>query len=725
MHTCAAVASSHFSLTIPKHELPAFHGLDLQCQQEVRARLRIMARLIEAKKVGRIGVAIAAEAPGLGLSTQSTRRLYDEFRKGIDDPKARGGRIFQPMDWRILINYAKFPDADDLGLPGEFVEWWQELCEERQRKCAPARRELLRAWRTRWIMRRGKKERLEAIPGYEEWPKAENGREYPRGWSEATLYRCKPSRFHLTANRVGRTAAQAHTPLVYTSRANLWVGSHYMVDDMWHDFFVNCFTEKQAGRPLELFSHDLYSARKVRWGVRVRTRKDDGSYNALTEKMTRYILAATLYQDGYSPRGTVMVGEHGTAAWNEEIEQAMREASGGLVTTQRSGMTGAVAHAGQYPGLSKGNFRMKASLESGNNFTHNEFDALPGQTGMDVAHRPEQLDGQLRNNAMLLAAYQQLPEQRRELLQFSLLELNQFMSVATEIYGNIENYTDHDLNDWIECGHVVNEFFFDGRWVDQRALLGQDEEMRAMFERGIESGTIKTRPRKMSRREAWDRQAGDLIKLPGYGVVAILGSDLAVERKVIDGQFVFEDAEVGPGYHRYFSTAFDPEGRRIELRDGETYQAFVNPFAPDALFVCNAKGGYIGECKRTTIPGREEVDAVQRACGAAAKRESDRLQPLRARHMAEAREKARRQGNNARVAGDAPVTPEEKQEARDQARTARATARFGSAVAASRNATSVAPATEAETPQPVIEETWHVTKDEPNPTLEETWTIPQ
>ena len=67
-------------------------------------------------------------------------------------------------------------------------------------------------------------------------------------------------------------------------------------------------------------------------------------------------------------------------------------------------MTGAKAHAGQYPGLSRGNFRHKASLESSNNLTHNVFASLPGQTGKDVEHRPEQLDGMLRHNNALLAA---------------------------------------------------------------------------------------------------------------------------------------------------------------------------------------------------------------------------------------------------------------------------------------------------------------------------------
>src|SRR5581483_1258346 len=257
---------------------------------------------------------------------------------------------------------------------------------------------------------------------------------FPYGWSIDNLLRFAPTKFELKATRIGRSAAKSHRPLVYTTRKGLWVGSHYMLDDMWHDFFINSFAEKQAGRPLELFSHDLFSARKVRWGIRVRTMREDGKHNQLSERMTRMVLAATLYLDGYSKKGTVICAEHGTAAVREAVERALHDMSNGLVTVARSGMEGATAHGGQYPGISRGNFRFKASLESSNNLVHNVFAALPGQTGKDRQHQPEELPALLKNNENLLAARDQLTEERRSLLQFPILELNQFMLVAQEFY---------------------------------------------------------------------------------------------------------------------------------------------------------------------------------------------------------------------------------------------------------------------------------------------------
>ncbi len=640
---------------IPKHELPDFSRYPDECKREVRRLMNAMARLVACAGRG-IGSACAEEAAKFDISAKRMRTIYDAYLVG---------------GWRALINRRKFPDPAE-NLPFEFLEFWKTLCEENKRKSEPASRELIRGWRTGYIMRRGKKVKLDSIPGYKERPEAAPGKDHPTGWSYRNLLRHAPTRFEIVAARIGADAAAAHRPLVYTGRKGLWVASHYMFDDLWHDLFVNTFVEKQHGRPLELFSHDLCSARKVRWGIRVRTRKEDGSYQGLAERMTRMILTATLFLDGYSLRGTVLVAEHGTAAIpgatyerdreiiREGLDLMLWEASGGLITVERSGMQGAAAAAGQYSGISKGNPRRKASLESSNYLVHNEFAALPALTGKDVATRPEELHGLLKHNAALLAAYDQLSPSRRERLDFPMLEVNQFLEVAQDIYANIENYTEHDLVDWEECGHVVNEFLFDNRWVDQRAIMNLEPEVRAMFETLIESGKVQTRPRRMSRREVWDAGAGELVKLSGFGVVAILGEDLGVERKMRDGMFQFADAEVGPGIHRFYSRAIDAYGAQIELPEG-AYKTFVNPFAPDTLFVCDLKGGYIGECSRTRRAQNDDPQAVARACGAAEGREAEMLEPFRKRGMDAAREKLARHKNNARVVGDAPITPEEKE----------------------------------------------------------------
>src|SRR5581483_3557781 len=169
--------------------------------------------------------------------------------------------------------------------------------------------------------------------------------------------------------------------------------------------------------------------------------------------------------------------------------------------------------------------------------------------------------------------------------------------VAQEFYRAIEQDCDHDLEGWIESGHVDQELLIAGQWVSQVKLLSDPAQSQLALAL-VETGQISARPRKLSRREVWDRGAGELVPIPGYGVCAILGDDLACERKVRSNMFEFEDREVGPGVHRYESIAVTPHREEIRLADGETYQTFVNPFAPETLFVRRANGAYVGECRR-------------------------------------------------------------------------------------------------------------------------------
>ena len=207
------------------------------------------------------------------------------------------------------------------------------------------------------------------------------------------------------------------------------------------------------------------------------------------------------------------MAEHGTAAVRgktrkdketaiiirEGLDKALYEMSGGLITVERSGMEGAAAHAGQYPGLPRGNFRMKASLESSNNLDHNVFAMIPGQTGKDVAHRPEQLNGMLDHNRDLLLASRFLSPESAKMLDYPILSDLEYHALAHELYGNIDEDTDHELDDWEECGHVVTELeIAPGHWMPQSEVL-KSPEAAALVRQLLEAGRMNSRPRKMSR----------------------------------------------------------------------------------------------------------------------------------------------------------------------------------------------------------------------------------
>lgn len=520
---------------------------------------------------------------------------------------------------------------------------------------------------------------------------------YPMGWSKANLRRYRPTDLELTAMRKGMAPAAAYRRQVHTGRRGLYVGSHYMFDDMWHDLMVNTLTERQAGRPLELFSHDLFSARKLRWGVRVRTQREDGTANGLTEDMTRYILAATLHLDGYHPeRGTVLVAEHGTAAIREGIETALRDLTGGKITVERSGMQGDAAHAGQYPGIRRGNPRMKASLESSNNLVHNVFAHLPAQTGKNRDDRPEHLPALLEENDRWLALYDRLAPRHRELITFGLLELNEFTRIAQELYAQIEDDTEHDLTHWIECGLVVEEFHTAAGVVTRDMLMAQGQAQVDAVMTLVETGLIVPKARKMSRREAWATGCRELVPLSGAGVVAILGADLALEKSMRHGEFEFEDAATGPGVHRYEGVIFDDRGKPVRLKE-DRYQIFANPFALDWLFVCDARGAYLGQAKRIPDAHRGDIEAVHRAMGAAAAETAERLLGVRLRHADKANEKEARTRINEDLEAGAPVTEDETRAARQDARREAQAKKLGAAVVQARRAEAAAAAQEAPT----------------------------
>lgn len=634
-----STASALFAVHVPAKDLPAFYALQERNQERIKLLFQAFQTINEAPTLTHGYDLAAAQLAGQrGYSAKRLRSLFTEFRKC--------------RDWRCLIDGA-LEYKPSTSLPAEFIDHLNTEVDQNGRSMLAVIKRIRAAWT------QGKH-----IPGYgtwqQHWRRIHPGRpmpriapEHPTGWTPRNLHRqIDTSKFRRTAATQGRIAAKHHRPMVLGTRQGCWVHSHLMWDDVWHDLFVNSFGEKQAGRPLELFSHDYYSARKVRWGLRVRTEDDSGKAQGLTAKMMRMVVAATYYLDGYSPRGTINLAEHGTAAFMDDMAATLYDASGGLITVQESGMQGKAAIAGQYDGRSIGNPNFKASLESSNNLLHNMEGHLPGQTGPDRQRRPEQLHGLLKYNSQLLAAYQQLPPDKAALLQFPLLEVNQYIGVLSEIYEFIESDPDHDLEGWINCGHITQELQILGEWRSQAEVMSLPSGERDLVIAMLNNNAIASRPRKLTRREVWQAGASDLIRISGGTVCQILGPEFGQERKVSSHQFTFKDKEVGPGDHIFEAIITDAEGRQYALKDGETYLAFVNPFAPDQLFVQDAKGRFLGTCLRSSRASRADIEALKRSMGHAAHIEQELLAPLAQRQAKETRKKlALHRHNTAVIAG--------------------------------------------------------------------------
>lgn len=583
-------------------------------------------------------------ATQLGQPFSTVRKRY--YRAKVLGPLGFvDRRLAGPLFWKRKKRSATTPVSKCKALQ----ELFKKLCEEQNRSSRWAHEELVRRWKNRDASIRDIPE-LADFPG---WPKL------PSGWTYDNLMRYGPTALELDSARHGQQLAKRHRSTVYTTRAGLYVGSHYMLDDKWNDFFVNTFSAKGGahGRPLEVYSMDLFSALRRRYATRVRTwDADKKQYAGVAAVMARFVYAATLYLDGYHPRkGTEWILEHGTGALPEAILDKVYEATGGRVTYSLSGMTGDPIHTGQYPGLRRGNPQHKPALESNNNLEHNALGALAGQTGRNVEERPEQLAGLLDHNQKLLDVWPLLSEAKRALLQFPLLELNQYLDLAEEAYAAIASTRNHELEGWVESGNVVQCY----QWGAAELLEHQlDAKQRAAIPAMLEAGLLSAKPVRMTRQEVWHRGHGELERIPGWLVCTILGDDLAREARITSSEFAIRDNEIGPGVYRYEPLITTADGRTEVLRDGETYQVFINPFALGTLFVRDARGRYLGEAKQIYVPCRADHDGVKRAMGASVAREEALLRDFKRRHGDQGAAKQARHEHNAEViASEDPATP--------------------------------------------------------------------
>ena len=350
----------------------------------------------------------------------------------------------------------------------------------------------------------------------------------------------------------------------------------------------------------------------------MRTPGQNGKMEHLKEADMRFLLACVLGTHGYSPRGTTLVVERGTAAIREDVERILHEESDGLIQVARGGMDGAAAAAHQYAGRAKGNFRFKAALETLGNLIHNELAALPGQTGMDRDHRPEQLHGLLKENDALLLAVSQLPPGLAEQLRWPLLTIQQFRHLAGQIYARINSRSQHELEGW------------DTHYTpDPRTGL----------------------MRRLSPQEVWSPGARQLVRLRPESIALLLLQDQGIELTTRRQQFELRDAEISGDLLRFDARL---------LKDREKYLCVLNPYDPSALHVFDARGRFVTACPRIWAVDRGDLDAVHRECGAAAQAFTEAVKPYRERHSREARELAAARRHNAEIlrrpASEKPVS---------------------------------------------------------------------
>lgn len=616
---------------IPVPDLAEFEALALRNQERVRQLLDAIELIHSAPSLS-AGYALAVSRHGISAAT--LRRVESRWRA------ARG-------DWRALINRA-YEWRPNEKLPEAFVREVQRRVDDQNRSVESA----LKRLRTDWTL--GK-----PIPGYGTWRDhwmrqhphrslPANPPGHPAGWSTRNLRRLLDrSKFRAVAQQRGLTAAKKHRPGLKQSRVGCPVGHIIQWDDLEHDFFVNDFGHEQAVRPLELFAHDYASAFKAFWGCAPKWKDDAGYTKKLSGGMMRLIVAGYFYQHGYLPEvGTICVAEHGTAAFSEDMRRILFDATAGAITVSDSGFDGRAPHAGLYHGPWRGQPGHKASLESSNNLAHNRTAHFPGQTGPNVERRPDHLHGALKHNAQLIAAMKWMPAEYREQLQMDFLEYSQGMRLLAEVYHQIASDRDHKVEGWLQCGHVLQAIEFAGNFMLLHEVPPAERQKVTAY---MQAGIISAKPVLKNRWEVWNEGRAHLRPITGGTVCKILGDAFMKERRVRGHAFSLESQWMAPGLHHYWGHVITPDGHREELTEGETYQIFVNPFAPDQLFVRDAKARYLGIAPAQPIAHRHDPDSVTAAVREYATEENRLVSKLVKRQLPNIAKRRDRHKHNAAV----------------------------------------------------------------------------
>jgi hypothetical protein len=390
-------------------------------------------------------------------------------------------------------------------------------------------------------------------------------------------------------------------------------------------------------RTLQFHGLELLSAFQCGRGMKPEILNGDGKMERLKEREMLFLLAHTLGNIGFNPEGCCLIMEHGTANVPERVERLLHDFSGGKLRIERGQTSGNPLADGLYAGSSKGNFKVKAALESLGNLIHNETGdrlLLPSQSGsIGRINEPEELHGRERHLIQLQRAALLVPAPLREMITAGITPpFSQVVELLDTIQERINDRTEHDLEGWEACGFVAPLFRLSPQedWKRQTALLEYAPAVRAAIDAALQADPRLVTARYMSPREVFEeRVRPHLQRLPGHLIPIILGMENAVPHRVgKDGRFHFEDADLGPGEHHYEGEIVDAEGNHHVLPDGEKFATFVSTLDPLRLHVCDARGRYLGYAPRTYVPTRGDNEGFARACGQRAASARQRLAPV-------------------------------------------------------------------------------------------------
>jgi hypothetical protein len=566
------------------------------------------------------------------------------------------GWVASGRAWTALVDWARAPRA-----PGDeskrFSEAFKRYAEENQRVSKAGWSTMIRD------LRRGKV--IEGIGTWRDvWTSQHPGemvpeecpRDWiPRGWLYSNVQRkFKSTKFELTTMRKGSAAALRFAPAVYSTRVGLEPGRIYQFDDVWHDIKIALpGVNHKLMRPLEFACIDVASTNKVGWGIKPQIEREDGSREGLGKAQFKALIAHILCNVGYHPDGCVFVIEHGTASLNDVERATVERLTDGVVGFRDSKILGRQIMPGMFGGQGKGNFRAKALIESSHRLIHYAGAALPAQTGgLSRVDEPEQMYGLDKYAAKVLAAWERVPAEQRDLLWYGgALTMPAYFRVASELYDAIYSRTDHDIEGWEQNDWMVLEWSVDGcgGWRSAADIPKLQPAMQQVGRIAMQTPGL-FRLRRMSPAEVWQAHQAKLVRVPHWAVCDFLGDDCYRTVRVgNDGLFAFQDRDLTCSQQklRYAALVAQPDGSGARLAPGAEYGLYVLPHdLTKAVVVERSTRAVLGVAPAWSAVDPLNPDQVGAMAEAQARMIAAASAPMRERHAARSDEAVVRREQN-------------------------------------------------------------------------------
>jgi hypothetical protein len=663
------------NFSIPPEEATAGlrEGVPAEVLSETRTLLGILGEIHRARKV-RPECARQARLCAFKWSAETLAAKYYLF--------VRGNEKFEAGHWRLALNKAKAPSArtNTIVLKFAFYEFWRSLGEQNQRVWSAAHTELVQIWKTGCGFPRAnhKPRQFTKIPGYTAWPEADAMTGIPEGWTLSNLMRHTSDPYDQAAARVGRSKASEHRLPVLTTRVNLKVGQYYEFDD--HEFNQKVMFQKKPMRPLGFGVVDVFSGccfaqgfKPTLWDFEEEVRKK------LTEKEFMWFVIAVLTSTGYrrDALGTTLIVERGTAAIRAEFRERLERVFGGRVKVEVGGRFGKAAHAGQFNGRSHGNFKTKALVEGLWSIVDNQMAALPAQVGKDRDHAPEQLYGLEQYTAQIIKKAEGLSPERQALIQFPCPTFHLWREWAMDAFRRINLNPEHKLEGWEKLGFVQPMWRLPGggavseQWLPWSAFEQLEETQKPVVRSLLDRDASLVTTRRLSRMEVFAARRRELTPAPLELLPELVGVENAINggagKEVKKGLFSFDDGEIDSDPMHFYARDVGSRAGQF-LPNGEKYIPFVNPYDPRALVACelttSGKLRVVAVCPRYELADKADEKAIQIRMGEQSAYEASARQRLNLRHADAAGQKEEMERHNERVFSGAPITAQERVNAR-------------------------------------------------------------